>query len=189
MDTKFAFAFVHSMRFVWVTCTVHETCKYFFFNKNNFKFGFHNTIHTFKNYSVTVFSVFSNKWCTVPRCPNPNWALDLGSIMGPMHGTELPKPKLGLGFRPDSAAPFFKSLFYTALINYKSESRPLTNARRDFPKQRRKTNPTYHELLSSFQETSLYRAYLLELEPSSKATISTFHSHLNIHLEQIKLNL
>ena len=72
-----------------------------------------------------------------------------------MYGIEVPRPKLGLGFRPGSVAPFFKSLLYTSLINYKSESRPLTNAQRDFSKQRKKTNPTYHRLLSSFQETSL----------------------------------
>ena len=32
------------------------------FSKSNFKIGSHNTIHTFKNYFVTVFLVFSNKW-------------------------------------------------------------------------------------------------------------------------------
>jgi len=30
-----------------------------FFQKNNFKTGSHGTIHTFKNYFVKVFSVFS----------------------------------------------------------------------------------------------------------------------------------
>ena len=30
LDTEFAFAFVHSVRFVWVPCTVHGTRKYFF---------------------------------------------------------------------------------------------------------------------------------------------------------------
>jgi len=35
------------------------------FSKNNYKTGSHGTIHTFKNYFVTVFSVFSNK-----RYPN-----------------------------------------------------------------------------------------------------------------------
>ena len=35
------------------------------FSKNNFKTGSYDTIHTFKNYFVTVFSVFSNK-----RYPN-----------------------------------------------------------------------------------------------------------------------
>ena len=72
-----------------------------------------------------------------------------------MYDTEVPIPKLGLGFRPGSTAPFFKSLLYTALINYKFGSRPLTNARRDFAEQRRKANPTYHRVLSSFQEMSL----------------------------------
>ena len=32
-----------------------------FFSKNNFKTGSHDTIHIFKNYCVTVFSVFINK--------------------------------------------------------------------------------------------------------------------------------
>ena len=35
------------------------------FGKIDFKTGSHSTIHTFKNYFATVFSVFSNK-----RCPN-----------------------------------------------------------------------------------------------------------------------
>ena len=90
-----------------------------------------------------------------PRCLDPNRALDSGPVAGPMYSTEVPRPKLGLGFRPGSVAPFFISLLYTALINYKSESRPLTNARWDFPEQLKKTNPTYHRLLGSFQETSL----------------------------------
>ena len=33
-----------------------------FFSKNNFKTRSHDTIHTFKNYFVIVFLVFSNKW-------------------------------------------------------------------------------------------------------------------------------
>ena len=47
----------------WVSCTVHETHKYIYiyFHKNNFKIGLYNIIHIFKNYLVTVFSVFSNK--------------------------------------------------------------------------------------------------------------------------------
>ena len=32
-----------------------------FFNKNNFNIGIYSTIHTFKNYFATMFSVFSNK--------------------------------------------------------------------------------------------------------------------------------
>ena len=42
----------------WVSCTVHRTCKLFF---NNFfiKNESHGTIHTFKNYFATVFSVFN----------------------------------------------------------------------------------------------------------------------------------
>ena len=47
------------MIFQWVSCTVHGTRKYFIHKeKKNFKTGFHNTIHTFKIYFVTMFSVF-----------------------------------------------------------------------------------------------------------------------------------
>ena len=43
---------------MWVSCTIYGICKYFF-QKNNFKIGFYSTIHTFKNYFITVFSVFN----------------------------------------------------------------------------------------------------------------------------------
>ena len=155
--------------------------------------------------------------------PIPKLGLDFRPDVEPMCSTEVLKSKLGLRFRVGSATLFFKSLHYTALINYKSESRPLTNVRWDFPEQRRKANPTYHKMLGSFLETSLpgicawvgikfqnhnlsaplspkhplridnigphYQAYLFKLEPSSKATITIFHSHLNDHLEQIILDL
>ena len=39
MDTEFAFAFVYSMRFVWVLCTVYETRKYIFLTKTTLKLG------------------------------------------------------------------------------------------------------------------------------------------------------
>ena len=39
LDTEFAFAFVHSVRFVWVPCTVHGTRKYFFPVKTTLKLG------------------------------------------------------------------------------------------------------------------------------------------------------
>ena len=45
--------------FQWVPCTMHGTHKLLFFNKTFIKNGSHNTIHTFKNYFATVFSVFS----------------------------------------------------------------------------------------------------------------------------------
>ena len=155
--------------------------------------------------------------------PRPKLGLDFRLGVEPMCGTEVPKSKLGLRFRAGSTVLFFKSLIYTTLINYKSESCPLTNAWRDFPEQRRKANPTCHRMLGSFLETSLpgicawvgtkfqshnlsaplspkhplrtdsigphYRAHLFKLEPSSKATITIFHSHLNDHLEQIILDL
>ena len=71
------------------------------------------------------------------------------------YGTEVPRPKLGLDFRVGSTTPFFKSLLYTALVSYKSESCSLTNAWQDFPEQRIKENPTYHRILGSFLGTSL----------------------------------
>ena len=67
--------------------------------------------------------------------PRPKLGLDFKPGVEPKCGTEVPKSELGLGFRVRSATSFFKSLLYTALISYKFESRPLTNARRDFPKQ------------------------------------------------------
>ena len=87
--------------------------------------------------------------------PRPKLGLDFKPGVEPKCGTEVPKSELGLGFRVGSATSFFKSLLYTALISYKFEFRPLTNARRDFPKQRRKANPTYHRMLGNFLETSL----------------------------------
>ena len=149
--------------------------------------------------------------------PRPKLGLDFRLGVEPKCSTEVPKFELGLGFRVGSMAPFFKSLLYTALISFKSESHPLTYTQRDFPEQRRKANPTYHRMLGSFLETSLpsicawvgtkfqshnlsvllspkhplrtdnigphYWAYLFKLEPSSKATITIFHSHLNNHLK------
>ena len=46
--------------FVWVPCIVYETLS-MDFNKFFFKIESHGTIHTFKNYFTTIFSVFSNK--------------------------------------------------------------------------------------------------------------------------------
>ena len=49
---------------LWVPCTVHGICKYEF-QQIFLKTGSHGTIHTFKNYFATVFSIFNNK-----RYPN-----------------------------------------------------------------------------------------------------------------------
>ena len=50
--------------FPWVPCTVHGTRKYriknFFFLTES-----HGTIHTFKNYFVTVFSIISFQFLTI----------------------------------------------------------------------------------------------------------------------------
>ena len=50
-----------------------------FFNKTFIKNGSHGTIHTFKNYFTTVFSVFSKISCRVTNCSphldgNRRWA-------------------------------------------------------------------------------------------------------------------
>ena len=155
--------------------------------------------------------------------PRPKLSLDFRPGMEPECGTKMPKSELGLGFRVNCAAPYLISLLYTALVSYKSESHSLTDARQDFPSQWRKANPTYYRMLDSFLGTSLpgicawvgtkfqshnrsfllspkyplrtdnigphYWAYLLKLEPSSKATTTIFHFRLNYHLEQITLDL
>ena len=120
--------------------------------------------------------------------PRPKLGLDFRLGMEPKCGTKMPKSKLGLRFRFGSAALYFISLLYTGLVSYKSEFCSLTNARQDFPELRRKANPAYHRMLSSFLGMSL-PGNVPELEPSSKATILVFYSHLNIHLEQITLDL
>ena len=46
----------------YCSCTVHRTHNYFI-QKKNIKNRFHDTIHTFKNYFTTVFSIFSKISC------------------------------------------------------------------------------------------------------------------------------
>ena len=121
--------------------------------------------------------------------PRPKLGLEFRHGVELECGTKMPKSELGLGFRVCSAAPYFISLLYTALVSCKSESRSLTNARQDFTEQRRKANRTYHRMLGSFFWERHSWAYALELEPSSKATITIFHPCLNNHLEQIALDL
>ena len=87
--------------------------------------------------------------------PRPKLSLDFWPGMEPECGTKMPKSELGLGFRVNCAAPYLISLLYTALVSYKSESHSLTDARQDFPSQRRKANPTYYRMLDSFLGTSL----------------------------------
>ena len=155
--------------------------------------------------------------------PRSKLGLDLRLGTGPECGIRMPKYELGLRLRIACTTPHSISLLCTALVSYRSESRSLTNARRDFPGQRRKANPTCHKMLGSFLGTSLpgicawvgtkfqshklgssfspehpfrtdnigphYRAHLLKLEPSSKATTLIFHSRLNSHLKRITLDL
>ena len=87
--------------------------------------------------------------------PRPKLGLDFRPSMEPECGTKMPKSELGLEFRVGSAALYLISLLYTALVSYKSKFHSLTNAQQDFPAQRRKVNPTYHRMLSSFLGTSL----------------------------------
>ena len=53
------------LRFVekwWISCTVYGIRKYRIKKKKKtLKTGSHDTIHTFKNYFTTMFSIFSNK--------------------------------------------------------------------------------------------------------------------------------
>ena len=87
--------------------------------------------------------------------PRSKLGLDLRLGVDPECGTKMPKCKLGLGLRISSTTPYLISLLCTALVSYKSESRSPTNARRDFPGQRRKANPTYHRMLGNFLGMSL----------------------------------
>ena len=87
--------------------------------------------------------------------PKPKLGLDFRPGMEPKCGTKMPKSKLGLGFGFGNTALYFISLLYTAIVSYKSEFRSLTNAQQDFPEQRRKANPTYHRTLGSFFKMSL----------------------------------
>ena len=121
--------------------------------------------------------------------PRSKLGLDLRLGTGPECGIRMPKYELGLRLRIAYTALHSISLLCTALVSCNSESCSLTNARRDFPGQRRKANPTYHRMLSNFFWKYHRRAYVPELEPSSKATNLVPRSHLNIHLEQITLNL
>ena len=60
--------------------------------------------------------------------PRPKLGLDFKPGVEPKCGAKMPKFELGLGFRVGNAAPYFISLLYTALVSYKSESHSLTNA-------------------------------------------------------------
>ena len=56
----FEVCFSAETHFQWVLCTVHRTHKHLFSSKFSLKMGFtYSTIHIFKNYFATVFSVFS----------------------------------------------------------------------------------------------------------------------------------
>ena len=60
MDSAFGVFLSAAAFFLWVRALFTGPTSTFF-TKNNFKTGFHGTIHIFKNYFPTVFSVFSNK--------------------------------------------------------------------------------------------------------------------------------
>ena len=116
------------------------------------------------------------------EAPRPKLGLDFRPGIEPECGTKMPKSELGLGFRVGSMALYLISLLYTDLVSYKSESRSLTNARQYFPKQQRMQ--TQHIIGCSAVSLKRHcRAYVPELEPSSKATNLVSYSHLNIHLK------
>ena len=60
-----AFAFVNGLHFLYGSHALFTEPTSIDFNKFFFKTGSHDTIHTFKNYFATIFSVFNNK-----RYPN-----------------------------------------------------------------------------------------------------------------------
>ena len=64
LDTAFFFQRLDlccPMRFLVGSVHCSQDLQVFFFNKNNFKTESHDTIHIFKNYFATIFSVFKNK--------------------------------------------------------------------------------------------------------------------------------
>ena len=89
------------------------------------------------------------------KVPRSKLGLDLRPGTGPECGIRMPKYELGLRLRITCTTPHSISLLCTTFVSYRSESRSLTNARQDFPGQRRKANPTYHRMLGNFLGTSL----------------------------------
>ena len=51
--------------FLWVQCTLFTGPTTTEFGKINFKIGSHDTIHTFKNYFTTMFSVFNFQFSVI----------------------------------------------------------------------------------------------------------------------------
>ena len=121
--------------------------------------------------------------------PRSKLGLDLRPGTGPECGTRMPKYELGLRLRITCTTPHSISLLCIALISYRSESRSLTNARRRFSQTTKKGKPNISQDARQFFWEYHCRAYVLELEPSSKATNLVPCSYLNIHLEQITLDL
>ena len=121
--------------------------------------------------------------------PRSKLGLGLRPGTGPECGTRMPKCELGLRLRIAYTASHLISLLCTALISYRSESRSLTNAWQRFFRTTKKGKPNISQDARQFFWEYHCRAYVPELEPSSKATNLVPRSHLNIHLEQITLDL
>ena len=104
-------------------------------------------------------------------------------------GTKMPKCELGLGLRIGRAAPYLVSLLCTALISYKSESRSLTNTWLDFPQTTKKGKPDISWDARQFLGNVIAGHMCLSQSQVSKPQTWFLNFHLNIHLEQITLDL
>ena len=91
-----AFAHGYSSVCQWVPCTVHGIHKHIFFSKIFIKNEPHDTIHTFKNYFVIVFSVFRNK-----RYPNRSKVRENGSKVRASDGNRSQPQRTWISLKRD----------------------------------------------------------------------------------------
>ena len=92
--------------------------------KSNFKIGFHDTIHTFKNYFAIAFSVFNNKQYPNKHYISVAFCIFLGS-QGTVYGTTISaKHKFLNKFRSYNTIYTFKNYFFIifSLINFQTHT-------------------------------------------------------------------
>ena len=116
--------------------------------------------------SLTCLCSSFNHYCTAPRYPDPFGPWDQAQ----QHGPHL-QPLSTLPSQTTSPSFIIWSLLgITFPYNKERLKFEHTIACLTIPKKHR------------------YRAFLLELEPSSKATFATFHPHLTTHLQLMILD-
>ena len=121
--------------------------------------------------------------------PRSKLGLDLRPDMDPECDTKMLKCELGLRLRIGRTYPYLISLLCTTLISYKSESRSLTNTRLDFPQTTKKGKPDISWDAWQFLGNVIAGHMCLSQNQVSKPQAWFLNFHLNIHLEQITLDL